>query len=381
MIETTGINDRATSRGMRRKGSASRRPWFLTTLLTVALVGLGALPVTTAAATYTGLGFDACSAPPATTMSAWLASPYRAVGVYIGGINRGCSQPNLTAEWISAEASAGWRFIPTYVGLQAPGSSCGKCTTIDPTQAASQGNAAAAEAAGQMRALGLGAGNPVYFDMEHYQRGGANTLTALAFLGGWTSRLHADGYTSGVYSSASSGISDLVAASGTSYTEPDALWIANWNGLQTTIDPNVPDAYWPGHQRLHQYRGGHKETYGGVTLNVDSNYLDGPVAPGPAALSNRRRPAIKVKSKAQRKLIVNSGTWSGSLPITYAYQWKRCNRTAGACRVVRGATHLVFSPGRRDVGHRLRVVVTATNVVGAMSASAVTHNIKKNQLP
>ena len=46
---------------------------------------------------FTGLGFDACAAPSSRTMTAWAASPYRAIGVYIGGSNRGCSQPNLTS--------------------------------------------------------------------------------------------------------------------------------------------------------------------------------------------------------------------------------------------------------------------------------------------
>ena len=33
------------------------------------------------------------SAPPLTTMQTWTASPYDGVGVYIGGVNRSCSQP------------------------------------------------------------------------------------------------------------------------------------------------------------------------------------------------------------------------------------------------------------------------------------------------
>ncbi len=381
MQETTEQNHGEARRLRRRRGSAARSPWSLAALLTTAVVALGAAPTTPASAAYTGLGFDACAAPAAATMNAWLSSPYRAVGIYVGGVNRGCSQPNLTSAWVGAVAAAGWKFIPTYVGLQAPGSSCGSCSEIDPDHAASQGKAEANDAAAKMLALGLGPGNPIYFDMEHYKRGGTNTLTALAFLGAWTTQLHAEGYTSGVYSSASSGIADLVAAYGTGYTEPDAIWIANWNGLKTTSDPYVPDAYWPARQRLHQYRGGHKETHGGVSVNVDSNYLDGPVAPETASPRNSRRPTIKVRSKSRHKLIASSGTWSGSRPITYKYQWKRCDRTAGRCRAVRGATHLVFRTGRRDVGHRLRVVVTATNAVGVAHASTVTRRIKKNLLP
>lgn len=343
--------------------------------------GLGSLPATPASAAYTGLGFDACAAPPAATMSAWLASPYRVVGVYVGGVNRGCKQPNLTAAWVDSVAASGWKFIPTYVGLQAPGSACGDCSKINPDRAASQGKAAAVDAAAEMRALGLGPGNPVYFDMEHYKRGGNNTLAALAFLGAWTTQLHADGYTSGVYSSASSGISDLVAAYGTGFTEPDAVWIANWNGLKTVSDSYVPDAYWSNHQRLHQYRGGHKETHGGVSINVDNNYIDGPVAPEPAAPSNRTRPTVKVRSKARHTLIAGSGKWSGSMPIAYAYQWKRCSKAGGRCRAVRGATHRGFTLRRRDVGRRLKVVVTATNAVGKSRATAITRTIKKNRLP
>src|SRR6188474_119778 len=67
---------------------------------------------------YTGLGFDACAAPSARTMEAWEDSPYRAIGVYIGGLNRACSQPNLTASWVSEQVAGGWHLIPTYVACR-----------------------------------------------------------------------------------------------------------------------------------------------------------------------------------------------------------------------------------------------------------------------
>ena len=57
---------------------------------------------------YTGGGFDTCGAPAASVMADWLASPYRAVGIYIGGINRACAQPNLTAGWIRQIQQQGW---------------------------------------------------------------------------------------------------------------------------------------------------------------------------------------------------------------------------------------------------------------------------------
>jgi hypothetical protein len=230
-----------------------------------------------------GLGFDTCAAPSATAMSAWLtSSPFRAAAIYIGGANSACAQPNLTAAYVSAESVAGWQFIPVYVGLQAPTSSCG-CQTIAPAQAAAQGTAAAIDAVAQAQALGIGAGNPIYLDMESYSRTTTSTTAVLGFIFSWTTELHAYGYVSGVYGSGLSGIADLVAAGGTTvgtspFVEPDDLWIADWNNQATASDPSVPTADWSNNQRLHQYRGGHVDTYGGVSLDIDSDYLDGATA-------------------------------------------------------------------------------------------------------
>ncbi|MGZ4350043.1 MAG: DUF1906 domain-containing protein, partial [Solirubrobacteraceae bacterium] len=226
---------------------------------------------------YTGLGFDACNTPSTTTMADWASSPYRGIGIYIGGANMACSQPNLSAAWVSQESAAGWHMIPIYVGLQSPSNSCG-CAGITPATAATQGTEAAQDAVADAQAIGMGGGNPLYFDMEAYNRTTTNTSAVLAFLGAWTSELHAAGYVSGVYSSDASGIADLVAQQGTGYVEPDELWIANWNGQQTTTDANVPPQYWAAHQRLHQYQGAHDETYGGAKINIDGDYLDSATA-------------------------------------------------------------------------------------------------------
>ena len=226
---------------------------------------------------YTGLGFDACSAPSAARMAAWSASPYHAVGIYIGGANMACAQPNLTAEWVSGVSAAGWHLIPTYVGLQAPHNSC-RCAAISPGRASAEGAAAASDAVNQAASVAIGPGNPIYFDMESYPRGGANTAAVLRFLAAWTSGLHAAGYKAGVYSSAGSGISDLRSQYGTSFTEPDDIWIGEWNGQRSTASAYVPSGDWSNHRRLHQYDGGHNETHGGATINIDGNFLDGATA-------------------------------------------------------------------------------------------------------
>ncbi len=225
---------------------------------------------------YTGVGFDACSAPSSTAMADWSASPYRAIGIYLGGANIACAQPNLTAAWTSAESAAGWHLIPTYVGLQGPGNGCG-CAAIQYGHAQAEGQAAAEDAINQAELLGIGPGNPIYDDMEAYPTGGTNTHVVLNFLSAWTQTLHAKGYLSGVYSSSNSGIRDL-ADSTTTIAKPDDVWFANWNGSQSTSDPNIPVTDWASHQRLHQYVGGHTETYGGISLSIDTDYLDGATA-------------------------------------------------------------------------------------------------------
>jgi hypothetical protein len=249
---------------------------------------------------YTGLGFDACTAPSRGSMSAWSSSPYRAIGIYIGGINRGCSQPNLTASWVAEQTVAGWHLIPTYVGLQAPTSSCSSCAKLSTSTstAATQGTEAATDAVAQARVAGIGEGSPIYFDMESYSRTSSATNATLSFLAAWTARLHLLGYQSGVYSSGASGIADLAAKYGSTYLEPDELWFANWNGRTSAAsDPYVPAGAWVGH-RIHQYNGGHNETYGGVTINIDNNYVEGATAGGDSSNDNPRGSFDAVSSPA-----------------------------------------------------------------------------------
>ena len=75
-------------------------------------------PAGATATWYKGQAFDACSAPSLKAIKAWGKSPYRAIGVYIGGVNLACGQPRLTANWVTAVSAQKWRLLPVYVGRQ-----------------------------------------------------------------------------------------------------------------------------------------------------------------------------------------------------------------------------------------------------------------------
>ncbi len=230
-------------------------------------------------------GFDACAAPSSSTMNAWKASsPYVNVGIYIGGANRGCAQPNLTSSWLSSVWAQGWRLLPIWVGPQA------SCTTLsgttklssDGTTAYFQGLNEGAAAADAASSLGMGWLTPIYYDMEAYPRGGTCSASVQAFTGGWVRMLNSRGYRAGMYSSLCSGILDVaVTNSDPSGVALNAIWLAAWNGTPKiygygTSSCPLSDSIWNNHQRVHQYLGGHNETYGGITINVDSNAVDGP---------------------------------------------------------------------------------------------------------
>ncbi len=260
------------------------RALALPMITALTLMGVATAPAAAATAepgTYTGSGFDACSAPTSARMDSWLASPYRAVGVYIGGKNRACTQPELTAAWVSHQQAKGWHLLPIYLGLQAPCTTSNKKYLIDPDQAAAQGRSEADAAVSAAKALGLPTSSTLYFDMEAYDSNDAAcTATVLSFLGAWTTRLHDSGYFSGVYGSLGSTVRDLVDNyRSISRPRPDYLWFARYDGVANTTNSAIPNDYWAPHRRIHQYRGGHDETYGGVKINVDNDAVD--VAPLP----------------------------------------------------------------------------------------------------
>lgn len=240
------------------------------------------IPPDTQTEIFVGQGFDKCEIPTLSQMQNWITnSPYRAVNLYIGGSTRSCDNPTLTASYVSQLGQQGWKFIPTWAGPQAAGISNDPITAYN--QGISEANAATDVAKNLGLALTDGSGTVIYYDLESYDT--TNTLKRDAiksFMSGWTARLHEIGSKAGVYGSSSgSAISDFASISNV----PDAIWAAHWlDPYQYRSDASVWDvAYlsnglWNSHQRIRQYAGPHAETWGGVTMTIDSDAIDGIVA-------------------------------------------------------------------------------------------------------
>jgi Domain of unknown function (DUF1906) len=227
-------------------------------------------------------GFDTCGAPSLQTMKAWRAK-YAVAAIYIGGQEMGCGYGNLSKSWVQSAEAMGWSLMPTFVGLQAPCNSFSD--EINPSQAAQQGQQAAIQAVSDAASFGLGPGSPIYFDMEAYNEKKSSCVTAvLTFLGAWDRQVQASGYVSGVYSSAGSGVINLQNTSsvgGQPLARPQAIWFALWdNAVNLTGSPYMTPAVWSASARAKQYAGPRVVTVGGISMNIDSDLVNSPVARG-----------------------------------------------------------------------------------------------------
>lgn len=233
----------------------------------------------------TGQGFDKCEIPTPQQLLDWRAnSPYSAVNLYIGGSMAACSNRALSADYLRSLEVMGWAFIPTWVGPQSPCYGHGRMISTDPTLALAEGVAEANAAADTLARLGLtwedGTGSIVYYDMEYYSTANETCNASVrAFMTGWTQQLRSRGHLSGVY-----GAGPMLRLLASLPQPPNAIWAAHWIYTRFTPDASVwdvsglPNGLWYNHQRLRQYTGGHNETWGATTLNIDSNVLDGIVA-------------------------------------------------------------------------------------------------------
>jgi hypothetical protein len=114
-----------------------------------------------------------------------------------------------------------------------------------------------------------------------------------------------------------------------------------------------------------------------VTANTSATYT-ATYSEIPTAPANTTVPTITGPAKEGSTLTANPGTWSGTKPMSFQYQWLRCDKFAGNCATITGATSKTYVLTSSDVGSRIKVLVTASNAASSSSAvSAATAQVKR----
>jgi PKD repeat protein len=86
---------------------------------------------------------------------------------------------------------------------------------------------------------------------------------------------------------------------------------------------------------------------------------------------NVTAPVVLGYPRVGQTLTATNGTWTGSEPFEFTYQWLRCAVNGSLCSPIPGATDGAYALVLDDWGSSIRTLVTATNPVG--SASSTSH--------
>jgi endoglucanase len=117
--------------------------------------------------------------------------------------------------------------------------------------------------------------------------------------------------------------------------------------------------------------GGGSKRFDALGLATDVPIQERPgLALAPVAPANTALPTVSGIAQVGQTLTATSGSWSGTTPMTYAYQWRRCDSAGANCANISGATATTYTLAAADQGMTVRMRVTASNSAGSASANS-----------
>jgi RHS repeat-associated protein len=118
-----------------------------------------------------------------------------------------------------------------------------------------------------------------------------------------------------------------------------------------------------------------QDTTGGKVVSVARPPASSAFGDGHPPTSTEAPQLSITKPTINHEVTVSTGQWSNT-PLTYSYQWERCNEAGAECAVLPGAIDQGYVPRPEDGAHTLLVIVTASNASGATAhASAISGTI------
>lgn len=107
---------------------------------------------------------------------------------------------------------------------------------------------------------------------------------------------------------------------------------------------------------------------GATTVTSGPSAVVATISNGP---TNTALPSISGTALQGQSLVLNAGAWAGPTPITFTYQWRRCDSIGNNCA---DASTVITTPAitlaSADIGKTIRGIVVATNANGSTTATS-----------